>query len=46
METFVERFPLLVLHVFGGLLLVLAPILFWCQLKRTGALDRLSAATH
>ena len=46
METFVERFPHLVLYVFGGLLLALTPILFWCLLERTGALDRLSAATH
>ena len=46
MDWLVKGFPHLVLHVFGGLLFALTPILFWCLLERTGALDRLSAATH
>ncbi|MGN0888907.1 MAG: hypothetical protein ACI4UY_08520, partial [Kiritimatiellia bacterium] len=46
MDWLVKGFPHLVLYVFGGLLLALTPILFWCLLERTGALDLLSAATH
>ena len=46
MDWLVKGFPHLVLHVFGGLLFALTPILFWCLLERTGVLDRLSAAMH
>ena len=46
MDWLVKGFPHLVLHVFGGLLLALVPVLFCLLLKRAGVLDRFSEATH
>ena len=46
MGWLIGNFPLIVLHVFWPLFLLLGPVVFFLMLKRIGAVDRLAETTH